>query len=805
MAQGERSTRAETSKQKSGKKKTSGKRAERAASVAVLERNEEHLAGFRRGLEQAMTDVTDQLERAIDAVDHDAARGIGTVERSVNDACVAIDAQVEDLAEIGRSFGPRLDTQVRSLTEELEASVRGSLVTLEAALRTHESKARGSLVTFEEALSELEREAAAHAASQASVVEEHADQQVARITRTARSAATAADASTEAAVVLARQLEAKLAVLDADIEARAQKVFAALDAIEQVAVERQLAAAHAIHQPVTEPPATGTSATRIPATHDPEIEVPVTAPPVSAPLVEATPADDDGLVSEPVAAVATATVPSRAADRFSTSIPVRVITPLGMLDASARALARTASDGRVRVEVVHRSLPGSALGSFLRLTVHDVEGSWEYHDIPARADLLAPRAAVLDLQETLEALDALRQYDDANSDVHLCIDDDVTIGNTLLLARHDRDPELSFDRKRIERIDLPAAGRDGLPLETQLGRLEVPPRLISLLRSRRATEVELITVDGQACVSAVVGAPSASVSATIVARLPDTTDHASALTRQRREHAGDEIAHLVSALSADTGADELARILADGVGYTRRLAAAHPNLPTSLIDELLDDGTDAMRAAAATNPSIGVDALARAVADESPLVRTAVAGNAQVDADQLAALASDVDASVRAKTAANATATAPLLCGLAGDDDPLVRAAVAAHPATPDDALVTLAGDTDAAVCAAVAQNPNCPIDALQDLASVVPEAVMASRHAPVALLTAGSRIQSPLLRTTVAANSATPNKLLDALSRDDDAGVLRAVVENPSSLATSRRRARRRLDALAEADALPL
>ncbi|HEX5585734.1 MAG TPA: hypothetical protein VFZ17_00360 [Acidimicrobiia bacterium] len=759
---------AERTRSKAGRKKgakKARKRAEHAIGVAaVLERSEEHLVAFTESLERAMNDASDQLERAVDATEHEATRAVGSVERMVADARDAIDVHVDGLTEVRRSFGQRLDAQLRSLTDELE------------------SNARGSLVTLEHALGELVCEAAAHAASQASLAEEQTRDAVGRAVCAAEAAATTADADAAATTVLVHQFTARLEALEAEVEARAQRIFASLDALEARTIE---------------PSAT--------AERDPEptpTDQPVADVPITSERVEEPETSERELVAERTTPVAIATVPARAADRFAASFPVRVVAQLSTLDSSARALARTAADQRVRVEVVHRAVPGSALGSFVRLTVHDVNGCWEYHDVPAQADSLAPRAAVLDLAETLEALGALRQYEGADVAVHLSIGDDVTIGNTLILARDDRDPELSFDRKRIERIDLHAAGRDGLTLETQLGRIDVPPRLISLLRSRQASGVELVTIDGAPCVSALVAAPTPVVSATIIARLPDAADESSELTRQRRVRAGDEIAHLVSALSADTSADELERILSVGVGYTRRLAAAHPRLPGALVDELVTDGTDTMRAAAASNPNIGADAMAGAVADESPLVRAAIAGNPRIELAQLGALAADTDPRVRATTTANPTMTPALLRQLAGDEDSRVRVAVAAHAVTETDVLRALADDVDPDVCTAIAGNPNCPVELLDDLAAVVPEAVMASCRAPAALLTAGSRIQSAALRRTVAANPATPAKVLDALSRDHDAAVLHAVIENPSALATARRRATRRLDATPEHDA---
>ncbi len=150
---------------------------------------------------------------------------------------------------------------------------------------------------------------------------------------------------------------------------------------------------------------------------------------------------------------------------------------------------------------------------------------------------------------------------------------------------------------------------------------------------------------------------------------------------------------------------------------------------------------------------------------------------------------------MRASAAWNPTCTAELLAQLATDPDSTVRGAVAGHENLTVDVLVALARDPDLDVCAAVAQNPLCPSDVLGDLVGIVPHSVLANPSAAKALLVAGSVVDQPRLRATVARNPATPPKRLRKLANDDDADVLAGVADHPQAPKAARRRARQRLD----------
>jgi hypothetical protein len=396
---------------------------------------------------------------------------------------------------------------------------------------------------------------------------------------------------------------------------------------------------------------------------------------------------------------------------------------------------------------------------------------------------------VVDLAELLQAVELDRHAGDL---LEIEVAGNVTVGAVLVLGRTSPMPSLAGERRKIERVHLGRASGDGLVLDSQVGRLIVPSRLASFLRSRRAEEVDLITIDGRPCLSAQMPSPTPGYSATVVAPLSDDED-AGEPAGERRAVATSPISELVGALSSTSSADELASIVANGVGYARRRAAAHPSLPAGLIAEMLREGTEAMRSAAASNPSIPVTSIERAASDRAPAVRAAIAGNQNVPPAILLRLARDDASQVRARVVGNPALPAEMLVLLADDPDAGVRAAVAAHERCPVDTLVTMAHDPDPAVCAAAAQNPICPVELLDQLLAVVPEVVLANPRAPEHLLVAGSQVRARHLRAAVAGNPSTPVRQLQLLGRDADPLIASALASNPSTPANVRRRARRR------------
>ncbi len=489
----------------------------------------------------------------------------------------------------------------------------------------------------------------------------------------------------------------------------------------------------------------------------------------------------------PPAPVAAATAATAAP--FTSSPAVIFETSRSQIVASLGELRRTSADGWVKVEVVHRASQGQAVAS-LRLTVQDVFGGSEYHDVPGRVSSGMRHSILVDAGELLQATQADPTPDDS---LPISLDGDITVGTVLVLGRDVPVHELTGDRRKIERVELPAPSGDGVQLDTLAGRFVVPSRVASAMRSRRAQEIDLIMVGEQPCLSARVPGPTAAVTATIETPLLSGPADVPESAIERRNLSESPIDQLVRALSVGSSPDELVTIVTHGVGYARRRAVAHPALPPDVIIAVLNDGTEAMRTAAAANPSIPPSAIEQAVSDAAPAVRAAVAVNPNVPPAQLFTLLRDDSAQVRLSVARNQALEPGMLVLLADDDDATVRAAVATHASCPVEVLVELAGDQFTGVCAGVAAHPNCPAETLEQLLSIVPEVVLSNPRSPEHVLVAGSQVTSPMLRAAVAANPSTPGRELQTLARDADRTVVSALAENPNAPANVRRKAKRR------------
>ena len=279
--------------------------------------------------------------------------------------------------------------------------------------------------------------------------------------------------------------------------------------------------------------------------------------------------------------------------------PVVFTAGAAQVHASLEQLRRTAADGWVNVELAHSAADGQAV-SALRFTVFDLSGFWEYHDVAGQASAFSRAKVTADISELSHAIEVERHID-AHDRVSITLDDDITIGSVLVLSRTPQLPQLGGERRKIERVDLSPADRTGLVLDSQIGRFVVPSRIVSLLRSRRAYDADLVTIDDRPCLCARVAGPTPETTATIVVPLDQDGD-APVATDERRGEAPSPIVQLLGALSSTSTPEELSEIIASGVGYARRRAAAHPSLPPGLIDAILRDGTDAMRVGRRVEP-----------------------------------------------------------------------------------------------------------------------------------------------------------------------------------------------------------
>jgi hypothetical protein len=742
--------------------------------AAVRARAEQHSAE----LAAASARVQAEVDRANAQLRQQLTQTHGSLQEALADAQRAVGATVE-----------ATEIAVRNLADETGTRMRAALVEFEA----RRAEVTGSLDEGYAAATTMAADAEMQARGSAERVEREVQRALAQVDDLR------ARLDTEA-----RRSEARTRALD-EAQAAAVRELEDHGRVLRSQMESMFAAAPMVEAPINAPPPDPTT----PAfagedvTNDQVPDWDLTKEEVA--VDAGRPAADEASVREPAAAEAaapppvgepdqwtgTSEIPGHAPDRTQhrpgTAVTFR--TSRAWLHASVAHLARTAADGWMQVEVVHNASQGSA-GQALRLTARDVVGTWEHLNVPGHASSGARPELTVDAKELLNALE-LDRY--SNDPCELVLDNDLILGTTLVPGRAVTTPVPVGDPHKVERIELPAAGHCDLTLDTLLGRIVIPSRITSALRSRRAQDVDLMAFDGQPCLVARVPGPVPEVAATVITPLdPEGATHENVVA-DRRGSGDDAVNQLFGALSAHSSPDELVDIVTNGVGYARRRAAAHPALPASVIIELLRGGSEEIRSAAAANPSIPRDAIELAVKDDAPSVRAAVAGNPDVPATLLFQLVRDDSEDVRARVAGNPSIPPEMLLSLVEDPESGVRAAAAAHESCPVEHLRALAADGYPDVCASVARNPNCPPELLEELLGTVPEVVLSNPLTPEHVLVAGSQVVSARLRAAVAANPATPPRELQALARDSDPEVVRAVLSNPRAPANVQRRALRR------------
>ena len=288
---------------------------------------------------------------------------------------------------------------------------------------------------------------------------------------------------------------------------------------------------------------------------------------------------------------ASVTLPVRSADlpvpgaRSAAPASAKTRVSAAQLHASLDALRRTAAGDWVHAELTFNAL---------RLTVFDTSGWWEFHDVPVEGTQLDRTWTTIDMGELVAALDVERQHVE-NDWLELTLDGDIVIGTTLVLSRTVEGPSLTGTRRKVEQIDLGLSGHGDLVLDSQLGRLRVPSRLISLLRSRQAHDVHLVTIGERPFLRAQVVGVSEDVPATILAELADESVAPDGEGGERRDTAHSPVTDLIGALTPTTSAEELAAILTSGVEYARCCARHIPTLPADLLEATLRHDSDAMR------------------------------------------------------------------------------------------------------------------------------------------------------------------------------------------------------------------
>ena len=487
-------------------------------------------------------------------------------------------------------------------------------------------------------------------------------------------------------------------------------------------------------------------------------------PPPTAPTAP-TATELQTVVAEAPVTQASVTLPVRSADlpvpgaRSAAPASAKTRVSAAQLHASLDALRRTAAGDWVHAELTFNAL---------RLTVFDTSGWWEFHDVPVEGTQLDRTWTTIDMGELVAALDVERQHVE-NDWLELTLDGDIVIGTTLVLSRTVEGPSLTGTRRKVEQIDLGLSGHGDLVLDSQLGRLRVPSRLISLLRSRQAHDVHLVTIGERPFLRAQVVGVSEDVPATILAELADESVAPDGEGGERRDTAHSPVTDLIGALTPTTSAEELAAILTSGVEYAVPSPPRHiPPCPQIC-----------SRPRCGTTPTPCAEQPPRTRASRprrSPtLQRTrpvrcafAVAAHRNAGAELLDELARDDVVAVREQAAANPSLPAAADLRLTQDAYATVRAALGTNVGISDDLLGVLARDPDPRVGAAVARSARCPQDLLDTLSTrpgsgarqptgtrAPPERCRGARH-------------SATLRTAVAGNLSTPVRQLDALSRDE-------------------------------------
>jgi hypothetical protein len=450
------------------------------------------------------------------------------------------------------------------------------------------------------------------------------------------------------------------------------------------------------------------------------------------------------------------------------------------------------------VRTVHQE-PGFA---WLGLVTYQRTGIWERNGMAVRIDdLPAPQHAVVELADFTERVVSRRWAFGGPTVVLEWHGSRLVLGGEVVLPSLDEVPPVPAVTNIRDRVYLApsAGGWSGAVVETEQGRVAVPPPVVAHLQQRSARVVEFGLVDGDVFVVAQSeqrGRIHTSPVVVAPVELLTWTETEPDECRDRRR-GGHEVEQLLQALDPETSAETLLELLDTSIGYIRRRVAAHPGLPATVMDELAQHGTAAIRGAVGTNPDLPARAAALLAADPEASVRAAVAANAQLDVDVVLGLADDREAIVRAAVITNAALPVDARVALADDTAAIVRVAVATRNDTPPDVLVRLARDLDPGVCAAVGANPSCPPETLDDLVAVLPTVVLRNPSVPGHLLVAGARTADPELRSQVGANPATPERLLTSLARDRDDRVLRAVLGNPSTPRPARQRAEKRLSSI--------
>jgi hypothetical protein len=237
-----------------------------------------------------------------------------------------------------------------------------------------------------------------------------------------------------------------------------------------------------------------------------------------------------------------------------------------------------------------------------------------------------------------------------------------------------------------------------------------------------------------------------------------------------------------------TLAPEILESLAAQSDWGRRLAANNPGASQDLLFSFREHPDWHTRLGVAKNPTCPAATLETLSRDTDPDVRQAVGSHPSSPATVLEALLRDDNYEVRRSIARNPQAPQPILQQLVADDHWLVRQDLAQNPSTPAELLLHLSQDSDRDVRQAAALHPNLPPQALAplfegiegDWHQLYKQLLKQDPDVPAEVLNRLS-LGSDWAKRLVAAHPATPEPILEELSRHQDWNLRRLVALNPA------------------------
>lgn len=223
----------------------------------------------------------------------------------------------------------------------------------------------------------------------------------------------------------------------------------------------------------------------------------------------------------------------------------------------------------------------------------------------------------------------------------------------------------------------------------------------------------------------------------------------------------------------------------DSMAAVRQAIVNNPHTTTAILNELQSDHSDCVRGAIAMGEDISKEMAVALADDASAYVRQRLVCNPNVPVEIIELLSKDIDliskdgnSLVQLEMIRNIDLSPKLFENLALSSAAKVRTEVARHPKAPLSVLDRLKMDEDKYVRVEVAKNPNISLAIMEYLAKDSINSKPTSRSC----LSYGYRVWTDYhhqVRLAIAANTQTPETILNKLKSDHNLFVRRAVAEN--------------------------